>query len=130
LWKYATGIAIVTGCTGVKRVVQYFGSVSCVSWMWRLDLETEMVNECAIIWGLRSWIYIGLLLSSNLLPKCVLVNQLKLFGCLMWNAPLSLFHSREKLLLTFPQTFSTKTYRFHIGISDPKGLIPSEVEQR
>jgi hypothetical protein len=50
-------------------------------------------------------------------------QSVELFGCLMWNTPLSLFHSREKLLLAFPQKFSTKTYRFHIWISDPKGLI-------
>jgi hypothetical protein len=30
-------------------------------------------------------IYRSPLFPSNLIPKCVLVNQLKLFGCLMWN---------------------------------------------
>jgi hypothetical protein len=44
-------------------------------------------------------------------------------------SPLVVPQSQE-IVTHLPSNISTKTYRFHTGILDPKGLIPSEVEQR
>jgi hypothetical protein len=93
-------------------------------------VEIGMAGECAMIWKVKELeIYRTFLLSSNLLQKCVLVNQLRLFGCLMWNTLLSLC-CRQPEIITHSQTSNKEnivsTLRHWMN---SKGLFPLEVEQ-